>query len=456
MLQFTPEQYKSARKSRDPRFDGRFFVAVKTTGIFCRNVCPVKLPKEDNVVYFDLAAQALQAGFRPCLRCRPDSAPGSCAWQGVETTLHRAMRLLKQHPDMELSVISEKLGISDRYLRKRFQLGLGVSPKHFQLTEQLLFAKRLLHETQLSIEDIAHSCGFNSARRLQDNMQNHFRLTPSEVRKMQHTQHEFHQITIPCRAPYNWPQVRDFLALRAISGVEEVTESYYSRHFELSENNVDCRGFFFAEYQATSQSFNVNIQLDTPSSLGAVLRNIKRMLDTDTDSQLIANHMIRAGLSENQIVEGLRLPGVWDVFEAGVRAIMGQQVSIKAATKHVCHLVENCAHEVNGQLYFPRPSDILASDLSFLKMPQARKQTLHNLAQYVSENGRQSDPENWLPLKGIGPWTVAYAKMRGLSDPDIWLSTDLIVKKQREKHPINDEHVIPWRSYLTFQLWSMA
>lgn len=456
MQQFSKAQYQSARKSRDPRFDGRFFVGVKTTGIFCRNVCPVKLPKEENVAYFDLAAQALQAGFRPCLRCRPDSAPGSYAWQGVETTLYRAMRLLKQTPHMSLDPLSERLGITSRYLRKLFQARLGISPKQFQITEQLLFAKRLLHETQLSIEDIAHSCGFNSARRLQAHMKAHFRLTPTEVRKMNKTPHDSHRVTIQCQTPYNWPQVRDFLAVRAVDGMEWVDENSYARHFTLTDNAQTTYGKLHATFDAKACCFKVDITLDNPSLLGAVLRNLRRMLDTDTDSQLIAKQLVEAGVPQQAIVPGLRLPGVWDVFEAGARAILGQQVSVKAAVNQTINLVQSCRHMHHEQLHFPRPEHVLADPLDCLKMPAARKQTLHRLAEYVLHHPAESNLDLWLPLKGIGPWTVSYAKMRGQSDPDVWLSTDLIIKKQREKHPINDEIVAPWRSYLTFQLWSMA
>lgn len=456
MQQFDLTQYQSARQSRDPRFDGRFFVGVKTTGIFCRNVCPVKLPKEENVVYFDLAAQALQAGFRPCLRCRPDSAPGSCAWQGVETTLQRSMRLLKQQPDYSLDVLCQKLGITPRYLRKLFQTRLGVSPKQFQLTEQLLFAKRLLHETQLSIEHIAHSAGFNSARRLQTHMKSQFRLTPTEVRKMNNPFCGSHQMTLQCRAPYNWPQVRDFLAIRAIEGMEWVTENNYTRHFTLNENEQTTSGKLSATFNESECAFHVCIELNNPSLLGAVLRNLRRMLDTDTDSQLIATQLIQAGVPKQAIIPGLRLPGVWDVFEAGARAILGQQVSVKAAVNQAINLTHSCHYIVDEQLQFPTPEQVLANSLDCLKMPAARKQTLHRLAEFMLANPNESELDLWLPLKGIGPWTVSYAKMRGQSDPDIWLSTDLIIKKQREKHPINDELVAPWRSYLTFQLWSMA
>lgn len=177
------QQYQQARLSRDARFDGQFFVAVKSTGIFCRPVCPAPSPKEENVVYYQLAAQAMQAGFRPCIRCRPDSAPHSWAWKGVDTTIERALSLLQQQPELTLTALSDKLGITDRYLRKLFQQKLGVSPKQYSLYQQMLFAKTLLQQSELNVEDIAVACGFQSSRSLQYNLHKHLRLTPSQLRQ---------------------------------------------------------------------------------------------------------------------------------------------------------------------------------------------------------------------------------------------------------------------------------
>lgn len=465
MQQLSTQQYQQARQTRDPRFDGRFFVAVKTTGIFCRNICPVRMPKETNVTYYDFAAQAMQAGFRPCLRCRPDSAPGSFAWKGVETTLQRAMQCLQTHPELKLNEIGDKLGITDRYLRKLFQQFLGISPKHYQLTEQLLFAKRLLHETQLSIEEVAQSAGFNSSRRLQDNMAQHFRLSPTQVRQQQAPAKQKLCLNLPYRAPYNWPQVRDFLAVRAIEGVEAVTQTRYQRHFCWHYHAPDqslqqCSGQFDAEHCPEQQLFKVNIELDEYSQLGSIVRNIRRVLDLDTDSQTICEQFVNAGVPQSALLEGLRLPGVWNVFEAGIRAVLGQQVSVKAAINQVTRLVHDCGYTINQRLQFPSPQQVANNSLDCLKMPQARINTVRALAEFMAEDLNQSalpsSPEQWLALKGIGPWTVAYAKMRGQSDPDIWLNTDLVIKKQLQQHQIDADLIAPWRSYLTFQLWSMA
>lgn len=444
--------FQQARKSRDPRFDGRFFVGVKTTGIFCRNICPVKMPKEENVTYFELAAQAMNAGFRPCLRCRPDSAPHSFAWKGVETTLFRAMKLLKERPEEHLQRTAERLGISDGYLRKLFREKLGISPKQYQLTEQLLFAKRLLHETNLTVEQIAQSSGFNSSRRLQENFRDNLKLTPSQVRANSVSQRQAVTLKLAYREPYNWSQVRDFLAFRAINGVEAVTPDSYSRNFRWGKT----LGNFVAHYNPQERCFDVTFSLSSYEELGAIVRNVKRVLDLEVDSQLIANQLIAAGFKQEQLVEGLRLPGVWSLFEAGCRAIIGQQVSVKAAITQTTRLVEGVSEGGDEIRCFPTSEEVVKSDLAFLAMPESRKLALMRFAEFMVESKHKDNPQDWLQIKGIGPWTVAYAQMRGLSDPDVWLNTDLVVKKQLEQHQVDAEKVAPWRSYLTFQLWSMA
>lgn len=464
------QEWQQARMSRDRRFDGRFFVAVKTTGIFCRNVCPANAPKEENVEYYQHATQALQKGFRPCLRCRPDSAPNSYAWLGVETTLVRGMRLLREHAfkddaDSSLLNIADRLGISDGYLRKLFRERLGVSPKQYQLTEQLLFAKKLLHETHLCVEQVAASAGFQSARRLQHHLKETMKLTPTQIRQQQGAQKESFvnqrvQLCLSFRPPYCWQQVRDFWAVRAIPGMETVTENSYARSFHWEGS----KGDFCATIEPHNYRFKVELSLDNYNNLQSVLHNIRRILDLETDYLVVQQGLLATGLTEPQLTNGLRIPGVWSLFEAGCRAVLGQQVSVKAAINKVAQLTQELgeSQEMNNGLtrFFPTPEAVAKNDLDFLKMPQARKNALRALAVFVVEQCRQNDkyaePEQWLDIKGIGPWTVAYARMRGLSEPDIWLGTDLVIKKQIQQFDLKTYKAAPWRSYLTFQLWDHA
>jgi AraC family transcriptional regulator of adaptative response / DNA-3-methyladenine glycosylase II len=452
--------YQQARKARDGRFDGQFFVAVKSTGIFCRPICPAPSPKEQNVEYFTLAPQAMQAGYRPCLRCRPDSAPGSCAWNGVDTTVARAIKLLRAHPDLNVKAICEKLGVSDRYLRDLFNRKLGIAPKKFRLFDQLLFAKHLLHQSALSIEDVAQASGFASARRLQDNLKTGLQLTPSQIRKgsapsaTKNGQPLKGKLTIQLayRPPYNWPHLRDFLRIRAIDGVEEVGDNFYAKNFSLNK----VKGHFKALINPQKHCFDVQLQADDLSQIQAVVHQIRRVLDLDVDPQVINAGLLGTGMNPQVLVDGIRIPGVWSPFEAGCRAILGQQISVLAAVNMVSQLARTLGQEYAGHLLFPDAEAVAGSNLEFLKMPQKRRQALRAFAEFYAQNPTHTDLNEWLKVKGIGPWTVSYAKMRGLSDPDIWLDTDLIIKKHIQRHQLNASAAEPWRSYLTFQLWSMA
>jgi AraC family transcriptional regulator of adaptative response / DNA-3-methyladenine glycosylase II len=455
--------YQQARLTRDSRFDGTFFIAVKTTRIFCRPICPANVPLEKNVEYFQLAQQAMLAGYRPCLRCRPDSAPHSNAWQGVNTTVQRAMRLVREYRELNIKEIAIKLGISTRYFRQLFQQHLGLSPKQYQLFDKVLFAKKLLHQSSLPIEHIALASGFASARRLQDNFKKVTGLTPQQIKQgksmqsEQGEQGELISIRLAFRPPFNWQHMQTFLALRAIQGIESVTENGYSRTFVIGED----KGWFRVSVIQNKHYLKVEIRLPNIEKLTAVLSNIERMFDLNADTKTIQTQLLRCAVPEDKIVIGLRIPGVWDTFEAGCRAILGQQISVKAAITLLTLLNKTLGETEGDHVYFVTAQAIMNSDLDFLKIPNSRKHTLRLFAQYnLSLKAQTQLPEpsidDWLNIKGIGPWTVSYGKMRGKSCPDIWLNTDLIVKKQLAKMNIDPELARPWRSYLTLQLWSMA
>ena len=206
--------YQKARLSRDPRFDGKFFIAVKTTGIYCRTICPVPLPKEENVEYFPTALSAARAGYRPCLRCRPDSAPGSPAWQGVGSTIARAIKLINQGYLQHASIpeLADQLGVSDRHLRNLFTTHIGVSPKSYALYQQCLFAKKLLHQTSLSVTDVALASGFESIRRFNDCFKEQLKLTPTQLRRHPNTIPQPIELELYYRPPFNWLKMIHFLS----------------------------------------------------------------------------------------------------------------------------------------------------------------------------------------------------------------------------------------------------
>ncbi|EKO3444594.1 DNA-3-methyladenine glycosylase 2 family protein [Vibrio fluvialis] len=445
----TPQECQRARLSRDPRFDGRFYVAVKTTGIFCRPICPANLPKEENVEYFLNQAQALQAGYRPCLRCRPDSAPSSWAWKGVETTFLRAMKLIDngELQGQRLSELAERLGISDRYLRQLFQSHLGMSPKQYAQYHQLMFAKQLLHTSHMSITDIGFACGFNSTRRFNDAFQKVLKLTPSQVRRQSAPVTAQNRLSLAYRGPFDWAHMLAFYRLRAVDGIEQVEEDSYQRHVRIN----GCDGWFKATLASDSQ-LEIEFELEELTELRHLVSQLRRVFDLDADIVSIEAQLEQAapGLVTHS---GIRIPGVWNAWEAGVRAILGQQVSIKAAIGQLNLLVATLNYNCAKPWYFPTPQQVADADLSFLRMPQSRKDTLYRFAVFMAEQPN-APLDDWLALKGVGPWTVNYARLRGVSDSNCFLHTDLVVKKALATFPhLTPESVSPWGSYATFHCW---
>ena len=485
----TNEQCSQARHARDARFDGVFFIAVKTTGIFCRPICPANPPKEQNVEYYTNPAQALKAGYRPCLRCRPDSAPSSFAWKGVETTFLRALKLIDAGSLSSGSTVelSERLGISDRYLRQLFDTYLGVSPKQYAQYLQLMFAKQLLHNSRMSITDIGFASGFNSTRRFNDAFSKTLQLSPTQVRKSKPMESVSNHIQLGFRHPLNWQHMLDFYRVRQIAGVEQIGENDYQRTVVI--NGV--KGWFKATL-IKDDTLDIEFQLSDISQLRSLTTSIRRMFDLDVDISKIEAFFESI---DPQLVRqsGIRIPGVLSTWEAGVRAILGQQVSVKAAIGQLNLLVDELSvnglavnqssapselsitsdqakiHEkdkanqqgkdnqqdkIDERLYFPTPEQVSAADLSFLRMPNSRKETLKRFAEYMVENDHEH-PSQWIALKGIGPWTIQYALLRGLGEPNHLLSGDLVVKKFIENKPnITPDSVSPWGSYATFHCWN--
>ncbi|MEZ9346370.1 AlkA N-terminal domain-containing protein [Vibrio splendidus] len=465
----TSEQCHLARYARDARFDGMFFTAVKTTGIFCRPICPASPPKEENVEYFSHQAQALKAGYRPCLRCRPDSAPFSPAWKGVETTFLRALQLIDHGALNSGSIVdlATRLGISDRYLRTLFDNYIGVSPKQYSLYSQLMFAKQLLHTSSMSITDVGFASGFNSTRRFNDAFLKELQLSPSQIRRTKLSENLSNHIQLVFHGPLDWNHLLGFYRRRMIEGVEDVGEDYYKRTVNVNGS----KGWFKATL-AKENRLDIEFELDDISQLRSLITNIRRMFDLDVDIAKVEAFFTT--IDPNLVAKsGIRIPGVWSAWEAGVRAILGQQVSVTAAIgqlnllvreifgTHSTSSLEDPANSqewsgIQEQAYFPTPKQIAEADVSFLRMPGSRKETLKRFAEYMVDNEAEH-PSKWIELKGIGPWTIQYALLRGLSEPNHLLVGDLVVKKFIEHRPaINTESVSPWGSYATFHCWNQS
>ncbi|PMO03746.1 3-methyladenine DNA glycosylase [Vibrio sp. 10N.222.55.F9] len=447
----TSEQCHLARYARDARIDGMFFTAVKTTGIFCRPICPATPPKEENVEYLSHQAQALKAGYRPCLRCRPDSAPFSPAWKGVETTFLRAMQLIDNGALNSGSIVdlATRLGISDRYLRTLFDNYIGVSPKQYSLYSQLMFAKQLLHTSSMSITDVGFASGFNSTRRFNDAFQKELQLSPSQIRRAKPSDTQSNHIQLGFHGPLDWNHLLRFYRRRMIEGLEGVGEDYYKRTVNVNGS----KGWFKATL-AKDNRLDIEFELDDISQLRSLIANIRRMFDLDVDIAKVETFFTT--IDPNLVAKsGIRIPGVWSAWEAGVRAILGQQVSVTAAIGQLNLLVKELSDE-HEKASFPTPKQIADADVSFLRMPGSRKETLKRFAEYMVDNEAEH-PSKWIELKGIGPWTIQYALLRGLSEPNHLLVGDLVVKKFIEHRPaINTESVSPWGSYATFHCWNQS
>ncbi|KAA9130171.1 DNA-3-methyladenine glycosylase 2 family protein [Marinihelvus fidelis] len=416
-----PETCRRARLSRDPRFDGEFFLAVSTTGIYCRPVCPARPPAEKNVSYFREAAQAAQAGFRPCLRCRPEAAPGSAAWAGTGNTVRRALSLIHAGAlnDGSVGELADRLGVGERYLRKLFERDLGVSPLDVALNRRLLFAKQLLAESDLPMTEVAFAAGFGSLRRFNSAVLDSFGMPPSRLRRRKAVTHPGPiRLQLQYRPPYDWEGVINFFGRHAIEGVESVTANRYQRRVEwggkpatLTVSPVKGR-----------HALALDIETEVTADLLTMVSRVRRMFDLDANPDVIAQVLGAwpALAALLQRFPGIRAPVHWSVEEACVRAIVGQQVSVDAA-RTVCAGIAGALPD-NA---FPDPAAIARLAEGHLPMPNSRRLALKAACEMLGSTPDGQRLEALAGIRGIGPWTTSMVAMRGLGDPDAWPAKDL-------------------------------
>ncbi len=466
--------FETARQSRDPRFDGRFFIAVKTTGVYCRPVCRVKIPKPENVVFYPTAAAATEAGFRPCLRCRPEASPGTPAWQGTSTTVTRALRLIGEGAmdDQGVNEMSDRLGVTPRHLGRLFQEHLGASPITIAQTRRLQFAKRLVDETSLSMTEIAFSSGYGSVRRFNDHFRKVYARSPGSLRKKRVTEEGgAFSIKLSYRPPFDFAALLEFLSVRAIPGVEFTSERCYVRTIVVDNKP----GRISISNDASVNALNCKIDVDDSRQLIRVVDRIKRLFDLNAIPEEITGRLS----ADKQLARlvgrhpGLRLPGCWDAFEITVRAIVGQQVSVKGATTVMGRIALAYGSQSSYGLLFPGPEALSKLDPHDFPMPVKRAQAIKLMSEAVLAGELQLDGSNHasalveqlVAIKGIGPWTAQYVAMRALNDPDAFLQGDLVLLKvAREKLGIETEKELinraeawrPWRAYAGMHLWRNA
>lgn len=456
-----PEVCRRARLSRDVRFDGEFYLGVHTTGIYCRPVCPARAAAEKNVTYFHSSALAAQAGFRPCLRCRPESAPGSPAWNGASTTVRRAVQLIGEGAlnTATLGDLATRLGIGERYLRKLFQRELGVSPQALALNQRLLFARKLLAETALPITEIAFAAGFGSLRRFNSAMQQHFRSPPRALRSRQHTRTNGASLELQLhyRPPYDWDGVIDFFGRHAISGVEAVTPQRYQRTITLGS----ASGQLELSPAAGKNALRLKLQLEDSRLIMAAVTRIRRMFDLDANPAAI-QHVLGQDPRLAPLLRrfpGIRSTGHWSLYEASIRGIVGQQISTQAARGVLARLA-TAVNPDAAHITFPDAAGIASLGDQHFPMPGRRRETLRALCQYYSGREDELDTDALAALKGVGPWTIAMANLRGNGHPDTFPLKDLGLERAWARLPgpdisLQDQsvHWRPWGSYAANLLW---
>jgi AraC family transcriptional regulator, regulatory protein of adaptative response / DNA-3-methyladenine glycosylase II len=486
----------AAMESRDARFDGRFFVAVLTTGVYCRPICPARAPLRKNVRFFACAASAEAAGFRPCRRCRPESAPGSPGWHGVSTTVSRALRLIEQGAldDGDTAGLAAQLGVGDRYLRRLFASHLGTSPRAVATSRRAHFARSLLDATDLPMVEVALASGFGSVRQFNSVMHAIFGRTPSELRRRPaRTRARLQRgadgdaggvvrLRLAFRPPLAWRPLLAFLAARAIPGVEEVDvdRGTYRRAFASPDGGGILEVAMAADRRALELCVRGGGRAGLPSGLLDIVRRVRRLFDLDADPLAIATRLESSPQLAPVLsaLPGLRVPGAWDPFETLVRAMLGQQISVAAATTLAGRLVQRCGTAIDGAIagsidggrlthLFPGPAAMASTALAAIGLPGPRAEALRRVAAAVAEEPALLDPaasldalvERLCRLPGIGPWTAHYLAMRAFHEPDAFPAADLGLRRAAGGLTARALETLsaawrPWRAYAAIALWT--
>ncbi len=469
-----------ALSSRDPRFDGRFFTGVSSTGIYCRPVCPARTPRRENCRFFACAAAAEEAGFRPCLRCRPETSPGTPAWRGTAATVSRAARLIAGGALDEGGVdeLAARLGMGERHLRRLFDEHLGASPVAVAQTRRVQFAKRLLDETTLPMSQVAFASGFGSVRRFNAAMRKVYSRSPSELRRERAPRRRGRAaahltLRLPYRPPYHWAGMMAFLGARTTPGVEQIDGDLYRRTVAVGERS----GILEVRPMAGESALALRVPVELSDDLVHVVERARWMFDCNAEPREIAAHLRRDPLLKKavRVRTGLRIPGAWDGFELAVRAILGQQVTVAGATTLAGRLVQAHGEPLPGgepglDRLFPTPAVLAKVNPSALGMPRSRGATIQGLARAVRDGevvlDGSEDPhvvmQRLEAIPGVGDWTAQYIAMRALGESDAFPASDLGVRKALGDGAVlprvsevlaGAEAWRPWRAYAAMNLW---
>jgi len=467
-----------ALRTRDARFDGRLFVGITSTGIYCRPICPARTAKRQNCRFFPSAAAAQMAGFRPCLRCRPEISPDAAAWRGTSSTVSRALALIAEGAldggDGSIPALAERLGMGERQLRRLFEKHLGAAPIAVAQTRRILFAKQLIQETLLPMVSVAAASGFGSVRRFNDAFSKLYGRSPRELRRKASGERSIIVLRLGYRPPYDWEAILDFFRARSIEGVECVSKQSYRRTFSVegAVGHIDVR-------MGERDALVAAIQISDVRALLSVVGRLRRLFDLDADVEAIGAHLSEdKGLAPLIATRpGLRTPGTFDAFELSVRAVLGQQITIAAARKlagQVAKLAGRTFAAGEGLTHiFPGAAELANADLSSLGMPRARIASLKALASAVRSDPKLLEAsgtteevlQRLRALPGFGPWTAQYWALRALRDADAFPEADVgllrspvIADKGARLSPkallARAENWRPWRGYAAQHLWT--
>jgi AraC family transcriptional regulator, regulatory protein of adaptative response / DNA-3-methyladenine glycosylase II len=472
-----------AMLARDARYDGRFFTCAKTTGVYCRPICPARPPKFENCIFLPSAAAAQEAGFRPCLRCRPESSPDLGAWRGTSATVSRALALIEGGAldGSDVEALAARLGMGGRQVRRLFKQHLGASPVAVAQTRWVLLAKQLIHQTSLSLTEIALASGFGSVRRFNETFRQLFGRPPRELRRGKGLTAVAGEAAIslllPYRPPYDWEAVIRFLGARAIPGVETVTGDIYRRVIQIGE----AIGWIEVAHRPAQTALLTTVHFPRLDALAAIIARVRRLFDLAADPTAIAAELRHDAMLAPLVAArpGLRVPGGWDGFEIAVRAVLGQQITVSAARRLAGKLAVSFGDPVPGDApaaglthAFPRPERVDAEGIAALGMPKARAASIAGLARAVCCDPRlfdlRQDLENAIArlveLPGIGEWTAQYIAMRGLHESDAFPAADIgLIRAFGDatgRRPSAAELLEraegwrPWRAYAALHLWT--
>lgn len=473
-----------AISTRDRRFDGRFFTAVLTTGIYCRPVCPARTPRADNVRFYRSAAAAEEAGFRPCRRCRPEAAPGSPAWIGSPALVARALRLIADGglDRADLPAFAERFGVGERQLTRLFSTHVGVAPGAVARSHRSALAQRLLADTALPVSQVAIAAGYESLRQLNHDLRRRTGQTPTSLRARSRGRAapdpgKGLTLRLACRPPFDVTSLLRFLALRAVPGVEAVSDAGYWRTVRSGDSAATI-GIRPGDDDA---SVMLTVDAPAPEALAGFVARARCLFDLDADPLAISAHLRSSPQLAPLVARrpGLRVPGAWDPFEVAVRIVLGQQVTVRGATTLAGRLVALLGERASGAAcgalthLFPLPEAVARADLVRIGLPRARARTLHRLAggvasgeiELVAPRGVDDLVTRLTAIPGIGDWTAQFIALRACGEPDAFPAGDLGLRRSAAADGAllspaallrESEAWRPWRAYAAIHLWTQG